>query len=112
MFWIERENNGNIKLYIIDTNNMNVISTGKLVVKEHKYIDGYDFYMLECQYDNLMGHTNYTQSLSFYTPRVLSNNNNRFSIIMSIEETLTLYLAGQAGVGLDGYQNPLYDILK
>ena len=26
MFWIERENNGNIKLYIIDTNNMNVIS--------------------------------------------------------------------------------------
>ena len=32
--------------------------------------------------------------------------------IMSIEETLTLYLAGQAGVGLDGYQNPLYDILK
>lgn len=110
MFWIERENNGTIMLYIIDTENMNVISTGTLVVKEHKYENGFDYYMLDCLYDNLMGHTNFTHQLSIYSTRAA--NNNMFSIIMPIEETLTLNLAGQAGVGLNGYQNSLYDILK
>ena len=110
MLWIEKDDKGNINLYIIDSESMDIICSGKLLIKSYKYEDGFDYYMFDCTYDNLMGNKKITMPLSFYTTRLPYNN--KFSIIMPINNSLTLNMAGESGFGLENYQNSLYDILK
>ena len=110
LLWIEKDDKGNINLYIIDSESMDIICSGKLLIKSYKYEDGFDYYMFDCTYDNLMGNKKITKPLSIFTSRLPYNN--RFSIIMPINNSLTLNMAGESGLGLENYQNPLYDILK
>ena len=110
LLWIEKDDKNNINLYIIDSENMDVICYGSLLIRSYKYEDGFDYYMFDCTYDNLMGNKKITMPLSFYTTRLPYNN--KFSIIMPINNSLTLNMAGESGFGLENYQNSLYDILK
>ena len=78
--------------------------------RRYKYEDGFDYYMFDCTYDNLMGNKKITKPLSIFASRLPSNN--KFSIIMPVNNNLTLNMAGESGFGLEDYQNPLYNILK
>lgn len=110
LFWIEKDDKNNINLYIIDSENMDVICHGSLVIRSYKYEDGFDYYMFDCTYDNLMGNKKITKPFSIFASRLPSNN--KFSIIMPVNNNLTLNMAGESGFGLEDYQNPLYNILK
>ena len=87
-----------------------ITSIYTLVIRSYKYEDGFDYYMFDCTYDNLMGNKKITKPLSIFASRLPSNN--KFSIIMPVNNNLTLNMAGESGFGLEDYQNPLYNILK
>ena len=64
LLWIEKDDKDNINLYIIDSESMDVICSGRLLIKSYKYEDGFDYYMFDCTYDNLMGNKKITKPLS------------------------------------------------
>lgn len=101
--------NSNLRLFILNSKTQSILSCANLSLKDKKINNetGVIYYLFDATYDNLMGHKNWTQPISFCARR---EHPEIFSIIMELGKNLMLELAGITGNEI--LNKTIVDVLK